>query len=67
MHRLTHSASHMLASYIRAAIAIVGATQGFNVFDGRGWAGLATSLAIAVGPPVLVFLTDLADMLDSKE
>lgn len=66
MHRLARSASHMLASYIRAAVAIVGATQGFNVFDARGWTGLAQSLAVAAGPPLLVFLVDLADTLDGK-
>lgn len=67
INRLTVSARHMLASYIRAAVAIVGATQGFNVFDARGWAGLAQSLAVAAGPPLLVFLVALADALDGTK
>lgn len=64
MNRIKKNARHMLASYLRAAVAIVGATQGFNVFDGRGWAGVATSLAVAAGPPLLVFLVDVADQLE---
>ena len=39
MTRFIANLEHMAASFLRAAVATVGATQGFNLWDARGWAG----------------------------
>jgi len=57
---------HLIASFIRAAVATVGATQGFNLWSARGWQGTAEALGVALVPPVLVFLGATADLIDNK-
>lgn len=64
MTRLKRNLRKMAASGLRAAVATVGATQAFNLWDARGWVGTAQALGVALVPPVLVFLTDTADILD---
>lgn len=66
MTRFIANLEHMAASFLRAAVATVGATQGFNLWDARGWAGCLEALGVALIPPVLVFLTATADQLDNK-
>lgn len=62
--RLIRNARKMGASLLRAGVATVGATQGFNLWDARGWIGAAQALGVACVPPILVFLSDTADQLD---
>lgn len=64
MNRLKANLRKMGASFLRAEVAIVGATQGLNAFDGRGWHGVVTATGVAIIPPVLVFLSASADQLD---
>jgi len=66
MSQFTTNVRRAVASYLRAAIAIISATQGFNVFDARGWHGVAQSLAVAAGPPLFVFFQTLAADLDPE-
>ena len=67
MTRLRTNLAHMAASFIRAEVAIIGATQGLNAFDARGWHGVLTATGVALIPPELVFATNVADQLDNKE
>lgn len=64
MNRLKANLRKMGASFLRAEVAIVGATQGLNAFDGRGWRGVGAATGVALIPPVLVFLSASADQLD---
>lgn len=64
MQRLKSNLRKMGASFIRAEVAIIGATQGLNVFDARGWHGVLTATGVAVIPPLLVFALSAADELD---
>jgi hypothetical protein len=64
MTRLKTNLRRMGASLLRATVATVGATQGFNVLDGRGWNGALQALGVACVPPILVFITASADQLD---
>lgn len=66
MNRLKKNARKMAASFLRTEAAIVGATQGLNAFDGRGWHGVLVATGVAAIPPVLVFITDTADQLDNS-
>lgn len=63
--RLLKMVRVMVASYIRALVTLVGATQGFNVFDARGWHGVWQGAVVALVPPVLVFLGATANLLDN--
>lgn len=67
MTRLRIAARHMVASFIRAEVAIISATQGLNAFDARGWRGVLTATGVALIPPALVFAQTFADQLDNKE
>ena len=66
MVKLQANFKKLVASYLRAAVTIVGATQGFNLFDARGWPQVFQSLAVAAVPPLLLFLQSLADTLDDN-
>ena len=65
MNTYTSNFKHMVASFLRAAVATVGATQGFNLWSARGWQGCLQALGVALVPPVLVFLGATADLIDN--
>lgn len=57
----------VIASYVRAAAGLIGATQGLNAFDARGWAGVITSLGVALVPAGIQSLTILASAVDPDD
>ena len=67
MDTINSNLSHMAASFLRAAVATISATQGFNLWSARGWQGTLEALGVALVPPLLVFLGATADLIDSKK
>lgn len=57
----------IIASYLRAAVALVGSTQFLDAFGARGWNGLLVSLLISLIPATLRAVETLASDIDPDD
>lgn len=55
------------ASYLRAAVALVGSTQFLDAFNARGLNGFVVSLAVALIPATIRAIESLASDIDPDD